>query len=235
VSVPALADLNPGDSWNNPVYPTLVPHYTSGLPSWYTGTASAAAHMIQNISPPPPGALPFTGTVLSEVYFVNGTNASGGLGFVYQFSLDANYSRTDDGIKRASLGVDTWPGVTIFDAGSGGNGNSTPQPLAGYPPGSANWSNGDPASIQRGLGGNPIFVFSGPLGGTFISRSQNSALVWLETNATNWTVGGVSLLDGNFSGAAPIFVPGTVIPSPGAAVLGLIGTVALAGWRRRLA
>jgi len=236
---PVHADLVPGDAWNNPDYPTLVPHYTSGLPSWYTGTASAAAHMLANISPPPPGAFPFTGTVLSEVYFVNGTNASGGLGFVYQFSLDSNYSVTNDGIERASFGLATWnmPGLAIFDAGSSGTGNSTPKSLVGYPPGSLSWSDGDPAAITRDIAGNPEFLFSGNLGGTFISRSQNSALVWLETNATAWTVGNVSLLDGGFSGASDVFVPGRgpFIPAPGAAVLGILGSMTIASLRRRLA
>src|SRR5687767_471160 len=80
--LPAQADLNPGDDFQNPDLVTQPPHYTSGLPAWYGG--APADSLLSAIAPPTLGT-PFVGTVLSEVYFVNGVDSSGGLGFAYEF------------------------------------------------------------------------------------------------------------------------------------------------------
>src|SRR5687767_15822131 len=80
--LPAQADLNPGDDFQNPELATLPPWYTSGLPAWYGG--APADSLLSDIAPPTLGT-PFVGTVLSEVYFVNGVDSSGGLGFAYEF------------------------------------------------------------------------------------------------------------------------------------------------------
>lgn len=225
LAAPAMADLNVGQVFENPneVLPGPL-YYTDGLPAWYVG--APVASMLAPISGI---GIPFVGTpptagALSEVYFVNGVDNTGGLGFVYQFSLDASSPGT--AMVRASFSTARWADHIIFDTGSDNSGTTTARA------GSSSWTDGDPYFIERLLTGAPSVQWNGALGGTQINRGQISALIWFETDATDYIVSTVSLLDGGSTGVANVFSPG--IPSPSAAVLGLIGS-ALIGLRRRKA
>lgn len=225
---PALADLSPGDNFQNPDLVTQPPNYTSGLPGWYTGVPVDS--LLSAISPPTLGT-PFIGTVLSEVYYVNGVDGSGGIGFAYKFTLDPAYD--DDGLESASFAPDTWAGVTIFDTGADNSGSSTDADTPAIPPaGFTTWTDGDPYTIKRdGSTEAPELRWTGELGGTTIEGGQNSSIVWFETDTTDWTRGIVSLLDGGVGGAAHIFVP---IPEPVGTVLVFLGLATACFFKRRL-
>lgn len=222
------ADLNPGDNFQNPDLVALPPNYTDGLPGWYGG--SQAASLISAIAPPTLGT-PFVGNVRSEVWFVNGVDASGGLGFVYQFTLDPSYSA--DGLESASFSPAQWGLFTISDTGSDNSGTSSAVAPPAIPPaGFTNWSDGDPYTIRRDAGtGAPEIRWTGTAGGTTIEGGQSSALIWFETNATMWTNGIVTLLDGGVGGSAIILTP--AIPEPAGATLGLLGLGLMTQIRRR--
>jgi hypothetical protein len=226
---PASADLNPGDTFQNPELVTLPPHYTSGLPAWYVG--APVASLTGEMQPPTLG-IPFTGEVVSEVFFVNGLDASGGLGFAYQFKLRADF--TADGMEAASMAPNGWGMFNIFDTGADGSGVSTPVPPGGMPPpGFENWADGDPYSIQRdALTGAPEIRWTGALGGTELRGGQRSSIIWFETDAPEWTTSVVTLLDGGVGGSALILAP---IPEPTATVLGFVGLAAVALLKRRFA
>lgn len=230
IVLPVQADLNPGDDFQNPDLVTQPPWYTPGLPAWYGG--APADSLLSAIAPPTLGT-PFVGTVLSEVYFVNGVDSSGGLGFAYQFALDQSY--TFDALESASYAPTGWAGVTIFDTGADDSGSSTAVPPPGIPPaGFANWTDGDPYTIRRDSStAAPEIRWTGTLGGTEINGGETSSIIWFETDATFWSRGIVTLLDGGVGGAAHILVPG--IPEPTGAVLVLIGLASVGYVRRRIA
>jgi len=226
----AQADLQLGDNLQNPELATEPPFYTDGLPPWVGGTL--AASLDSPIFPPSLGT-PFVGTVRSEVWYVNGVDASGGLGFAYRFTLDPSY--TADGLESASFAPASWGAFTIFETGSDNSGSSTAVPPPAIPPaGFASWSDGDPYTIKRDPGtGAPEIRWTGVLGGTAIFGGESSALIWFETDATMWTESLVTLLDGGVGGTARILAP--FVPEPTGAVLGLIGLAVIGLGRRKLA
>jgi len=228
----ARADLNPGDNFQNPELLTSPPWYTSGLPAWYDGTPEDS--LLAPIAPPSLG-FAFIGDVFSQVYFVNGVDSSGGLGFAYTFTLDPAYSH--DGMESASFSPAQWAGVTIFDTGADGSGSSTAQDTPALPPGGfAAWTDGDPYTIRRdGSTEAPELRWTGELGGTTIEGGQNSSIVWFETDAKAWDRSIVSLLDGGVGGSAYILSPATVIPEPAGTVLVFLGLTTIGFFKRRLA
>lgn len=226
----AHADLNLGDNLQNPDLATQPPFYTDGLPPWVGGTLAASLDSL--ISPPTLGT-PFVGIVHSEVWYVNGVDASGGLGFAYRFTLDPSYSA--DGLESASFAPASWAAFTIFETGSDNSGTSTGVPAPSIPPaGFTSWTDGDPYTIKRDpFTGAPEIRWTGALGGTTMEGGQTSALIWFETDATLWTDSIVTLLDGGVGGSARILVP--FIPEPTGVVLGMIGLAAVGLGRRKLA
>jgi len=218
--------LGLADNLQNPALAALPPVYTDGLPAWYDFTPDVT------ISPaiqPPTLGTPFVGTVQSEVYYLNGVDASGGLGFAYIFSLDPTY--TADGLESASFAPGLWSLFEIEDTGASDTGTSTPFPVPSIPPaGFTTWSDGRPYTIKRDPGtGAPEIRWSGSLGGTEIRGGQVSAIVWFETNATAWTESIVTLLDGGVGGSAVILSPA---PEPSALALLGLGSVLFVRRRR---
>lgn len=223
-ALPASADLLDGDNWQNPVIVSQPPNYTAGLPGWYTGTPDAA--LTSPISPFPLDT-GFLGTVRSEVYFLNGVDASDGLGFAYQFNIDPAYQY--DGLESASFAPGGWVGVTIFDAGADDSGLSTLLPTPSNPPaGFTSWIDGSPYTIRRDSNTSaPELRWTGTLGGTTIEGGGTSAIIWFETDAATYGESFLTLLDGGSSGSAVILVP-----EPTAGLLMLAGVLALSRRRR---
>ena len=98
------------------------------------------------------------------------------------------------------------------------------------------WTDGDPASIERSDQGYPALNFTtGIFGSTDGNRidpgGNQSALIWLETNATLWMVSGTALLDSGNHGDVAILAP--LAPEPEVAVFLAIGALAMMGRKRR--
>lgn len=228
LTLPAMAGLLPGQQVYNPDLAGTGevgdggPYYTAGLPAWVNGgsLADSLSSPIQGI----PGFSMFEGTVDSAVYYVNGVDASGGMGFTYRINLAANSAPR---LVRAALGPSIWSMITIVDEGADGSGSSTDAS------GNTTWSDGDPYFIEReATTGAPAWNFRFGTDGTRLDPTDSSALVWFETDASQYNRGGtITLLDGGAAGAARVLTVG--IPSPTAGALTLLGSLVLAGLRRR--
>lgn len=212
----ALANLNNGDIFYNPVVPgSPSPLYTVGTPTWLNagGLATSLAGSISH---------DFSGVVDSYVYYLNGVDSSGGLGFVYKITLAAG---SNSGLVRGSVAPPGWMGTTIFNTGSNESGASTSV-------GAGGWSDGDPYFIERDLSTSaPAWQFRLGGRGTQLNAGNMSALVWFETDATAWQHSEIDLLDSGLSGEAAILAP---VPAPAAIGLGTFGLALLGHWRRRL-
>jgi hypothetical protein len=224
--------LDPGDNQQNPQLVTQPPNYTSGLPAWYDLTPQA---LINPAIQPPTLGTPFIGNVRSEVYYLNGVNASDGLGFAYTFFLSDTY--TADGLESASFSPATWGQFAlagdIADTGSNNGGVSTAVAPPPFPPaGFTSWSDGDPYTIKRDANTKaPELRWTGTLGGTEIRGGQRSAIIWFEVpRARLWSEGIVTLLDGGVGGSAFVLTP--VLPEPMTAMLFGLGAVAFMRRRR---
>lgn len=197
------------------------PFYTNTLPSWVN--AGNLENSLTSDIAGIPGFLQFRGTVQSWCYRLD----NGNIGLVYQINLNSNSAPR---LVRASIGTAGWDGVGILDAGSDGSGDSTAAS------GNTTWTDGDPYFIERdGFGMSPQWVYRLGTDGTILNPTDQSALVFFETDALACAEGAISLLDGGAAGAARILTLGNVIPSPAAASLGLLGLSLVGALRRRLA
>mgnify|MGYP001151004123 CR=1 FL=1 len=223
--LPASADLLDGDNWQHESLVSQPPNYIVQLPPWYTGTPDLS---LDSPITPFPAASGFLGTVRSEVYYLNGVDASGGVGFAYRFIIDPAYAF--DGLESASFDAAGWAGLNIFDFGADDSGSSTSLPVPGNPPpGFTTWTHGSPYTIRRDANTSaPELRWSGALGGTTIEGGGSSAIIWFETDATSVGTSIVTLLDGGSSGSAFVLVP-----EPMSGLLMLAGVLGLALRRRR--
>jgi hypothetical protein len=170
----------------------------------------------------------WSGTATSNVYFVNGVDATGGLGFTYRFAVTSTTS-AGEGLVRVSFAPD-WAGVAFSDVGSDASGSAT----AGT--GSLTWTDGDPYSISRNTGGAVSVNFavddatggSGTLGNIIFAPGDYSALVWWETDAHSFSISEAALIDGGLDGNVAVYA----VPVPGAVLLGAMG-LGLVGWVRK--
>jgi hypothetical protein len=220
----AAAPLPPGTVLYNPALNgtgeigSTGPFYTGSLPSW-VNAGNLEHSLVGNIAGIP-GFSQFHGTVESWCYRLD----NGNIGLVYRINLAQNSAPR---LVRASIAPDGWVGTGILDAGADGSGSSTAAT------GNTTWGDGDPYFIERdALGLAPSWVFRLGNDGTVLNPGDNSALVFFETDAPDCGEGTISLLDGGAAGAAMIL---TVVPSPAAAGLGLLGLSIIGGLRRRLA
>lgn len=197
------------------------PAFSTSLPTWAGGAGSLLAATMTK-----PMTGDFTGTATSEVWYLNGVDGTGGLGFTYQFFVTGTTNPVGNGLIRASFNSDPpWEGTIISDVGSNGAGSSS---LALNAP---TWTDGDPFQITRTSAGTPAIAFSVGEAGTQIKGGDYSAVVFFETDATTWQQSDTGLQDSGNVGEVEIFA----VPAPAGALLGVIG-LATIGWvRRRMA
>lgn len=223
-SVTARADLLPGQTLVNP-HANLPPAtaFTSGLPLWFSGGFGGAVFGLMNSTV----TGDFHGTVNSGVFYLNGTDANGGLGFAYQVAL-TGIPKDAPGLHEIEFSNDhgQWNGVRLGDVGADGSGDST---TTAAPP-EHTWADGDPLFISREesdahleliffSSGDP-YKTSGDVG-TYLTGKDPSktSVFWYEAPDTHsWLVADIEL-DGHGHGQAPV----VMVPVPGAALLGLVG------------
>jgi hypothetical protein len=234
----ARADLAAGqvqyDPVLNPPYTFFTPNYVAGsVPSDYN-TLVVSTTFPYNYNGQKDGS--FFGFVTSSVY----ANNAGQLAFSYVFNnlkpppsalnnFDPNPPLTD--IVRATINdpSNPWVGFNIFNTGSNSSGHSTA--INGFFGG---WSNGDPFSIQRDGTNQSIAINFNPLNsGTQLNSSPNdqSAVIWLTTDATRFDFTNVGLSDNGHVGTAEAYAPkvnGT-FPTPEPSSLVLAAMAGLGG------
>jgi PEP-CTERM motif len=238
----ARADLGAGqvqyDPVLNPSYSFFTPSYVAGpIPSAYN-ILKASTKFDYNYNGQKDGS--FFGSVTSSVY----ANSTGQLAFSYVFdnlqpppsllnNFDPNPPLTD--IVRATINdpSNPWAGFStltrILSAGSDSSGHSTA--INGFFGG---WSNGDPFSIQRDGTNDSIAINFNPLNsGTQLNSTPNdqSAVIWLTTDATRFDYTNVGLSDNGHVGTAQAYAPkvnGT-FPTPEPSSLVLAAMAGLGG------
>jgi hypothetical protein len=232
----ARADLNPGQVQYNPAlsppFPFFTPSYVSGpLPAAFNFPV-VSTNFPYNYNGQKDGS--FVGWVTSSIF----ANAQGQFAFTYVF----NNLHPGDGapltdIVRATISDPTnpWTGFRILNAGSDRSGHSTA--VNGF---FGDWSNGDPFSIQRDGTDNGIAINFNPLNsGTQLNSTPNdqSALIWLTTDATFARLTNVGLSDNGHVGAAQAYAPAFrfFCPEPSTLALSAVGCIGagLALRRRR--
>jgi hypothetical protein len=212
----AIADVNP--VWNTQTGSSF-PTFTLGTPSWLTG---AAVNQAAHLTAPMTGA--FAGTVDSWVYFLNGTDSSAGLGFVYKFAV-TNYA-SGNGVVRASFDSDpAWAASSVTSMGSDSSGTSTQRGPVGK-----GWTNGDPSAIiLDATYFSPEIQFNSNGIGTILNKPTNtSALIWFATDATSFKTSFTGLQDTGKVGYADVLI----VPAPAAVVLGMM-CLGMVGWLKR--
>jgi hypothetical protein len=235
--------LTPGSTLYNPV---LNAPFT---PSYIAGSLPAEFNILKATTDFPynyNGTLnnSFKGFVHSSVW----ANAAGALAFTYVFnnldpSTPENPAPLTD-IVRATINDSSnpWTGVTISSAGSDSSGHSTA--IVGA---FGNWTNGDPFDLARSATDSGVAVNFNPLNsGTQLNskstpptspNGDQSALVWVVTNAAHFAVTNVGFSDNGHVGTAQAYAPeagGPFIPEPSTIVLSAIGAVgAVLALRRR--
>ncbi len=225
-SAAASAVVGPGQTQYNPVlnppFNFFTPNYAAGpLPAQFN-TLVATHNFAYNYNGTLNGA--FFGSVTSSVW----ANNAGQLAFTYVFNNLApapsainNFNPTLTDIVRATLNDPTnpWMGVLVTATGADGSGHSTSVP--GFFGG---WTNGNPFDLARSATDSGIAIEFNPLNsGTQLNSTPNdqSALVWLTTAATHFTITNVGLSDNGHVGTTQAFAP--VVPEPATLVLAVIG------------
>jgi|GEM_PF-1617513 len=232
VSVPV--SLDPGNVQYNPV---LAPSFSFFTPSYVSGPLPAAyhTHIIStnfpyNYDGQKDGS--FQGFVTSSIW----ANDAGQLAFTYVFNnLNPGNGSPLTDIVRATINDPTNPWANnidptthqptpfkILSVGSDSSGHSTP--INGF---FGSWSNGDPFSVQRDGTDAGISINWNPLNsGTQLNStpSDQSALVWVTTDATRAGITNVGLSDNGHVGTANAYAPqfNGPIPTPEPSTLVLL-------------
>jgi hypothetical protein len=241
-------NLNPGDTQYNPAlnppYQFFSPNYVAGpLPANYVLVTSAIVPYNYN------GTLnnSFFGNVTTSVYrYENVGNPAdplnNTLAFSYVFNnltppVPPNPPLTD--IVRATINDPSHPWFngsnnvpfTIFAAGADPNSGGHSTPINGFFGG---WNNGLPFDITRNATDYGVSIEFNPLNsGTQLNSTPNdqSALIWIATNATRFGPTNVSFSDNGHVGTTRAYAPSLfrfICPEPSMLFLAIIGCCA--GW-----
>ncbi|MBC7836145.1 MAG: hypothetical protein H7Y88_13750 [Phycisphaerales bacterium] len=201
-----------GSAYKDHFVVTETPKYSSQRPWYFT-----AANVVATSSEPFAGAP--SGVMHSTVYLLPGSDW---LAFEYRVQADAGNTQA---IEHIMLGG-AWEGVIVGDAGADASG------LSGSGDGLSEWFDGDPYFMSRLLEGTPIAQWELSGLGSQLGAGDMSALIWLETDATQWALSTGTLRGGGTNEVnAPMLGP-TSAPAPGVMGALLIG-VGLWGARRR--
>lgn len=220
-AVVSASPLPPNANVDNPdIPPNASPDFTVGLPANFGSYVSVAT-----LASPYVGA--FTGTVTTNVW----RDTDNTLTFGYEFTNTSPLPVKD--MVSATIGDPTqpWLGYVISDAGSDESGQST----GGLDP--VDWTDGDPSSIGRDptISGEGLQIRWRDAGaGTVIRNSADySALVWFDTDAVDYQLTDIGILDSGLTADAQGYAPLAVSTIPEPASLALFGLLGLTLMRRR--
>jgi len=230
ISLGLLASAAWAGTWGNPDHPSYAGP-APAPPTWF-------ANLVDNDNTNDPtlaasnlnGAMDaeFTGGLVdSWVYYIAGSDASSGLGFVYYYHFPQAYAGPP--LQRSTFDPEDWQTATntlVAQAGWDGSGAST-----AVPGGGSGWTDGDPASISTVLGYPGIDWIEAGVGTKFLAGDDSSLIYFHCPDARSWRMGSCAVIDGNKVAHAPVLVA----PLPGAALLGAVGlgAVGLLHWSRR--
>jgi hypothetical protein len=224
----ASAVVGPGQSQYNPAlnppFSFFTPSYTAGpLPPQFN-IFVASQNFAYNYNGQKDGA--FFGFVTSSVF----ANNAGQLAFTYVFNnlipppsalngFNPNPPLTD--IVRATINdpSNPWTGVMVSATGADGSGHSTAVP--GF---FGSWANGNPFDLARSATDSGVAIEFNPLNsGTQLNSTpqDQSALIWLTTDAKHFAVTNVGLSDNGHVGTAQAYAPSPV-PEPSSFVQAIV-------------
>ncbi len=219
----SAAPLLPGTTLDNPLIPNATPDYT-------TGAVPVGGFTLVTTLVSPYAGTGFGGEATTTVWRNPVDNT---LTFQYHFT-NVGLSLTRD-LIRATIGdvSQPWAGYAITDAGSDGSGSSTDGGGAGI-----NWTDGDPAFLLRdpvGSGEGLTIQWRDNSNGTVLRNTSSdfSALIWFATDATDYQLTDIGLLDSGLIGSAQGYAPLATYVIPEPTSLALFGLLGLGLIRRR--
>jgi len=211
------APLLPGTSNKNPNEGLAAPFYTDGLPAHVIPANLVTTHTCDYSLP----GDDFAGRVTSWAYADPADLAApGSLTFVYHYTNTTPAGAGTRDMVRATVGDVSfpWKGWLITDSGSDNSGSST---IGG---GAIDWTDGDPNFILRDptVSGEGItFQWRAVSDGTVLRNpSDDSALMWLDTNALSWQITNTDIIDSGLSAECTALAPAQfIIPEPTTAIV----------------
>jgi hypothetical protein len=206
--------LNPGD--------TVV--MGAGAFGDCTGTAVPSVLVASNSAPFTSSTGADSGTLISAVYRETG---SGTLDFYYQVILNTTSTNCGGG---GQPGCDPLARETNIDFNNAGPW-TTWAATRGDAVGPFSAGTVFPITADRNALGNVVGFSFNPPDEAKIQPGQTSAILIVSTNATNYTLGNSSVIDGGVTTVSS-FEPAAAVPEPATMALFGLGLLAVAGVRR---